>query len=194
VGVALALVAFAVRQMLGMPDPNAGFVARAVLFAAEIVTAAAALAVYATRTGAVLLEKLPAFPTLTWNALHILIGVVLGAFIALGEMGAEPTPYEAPELSLVASIAIGGVVAGAFIGAALGALQALVLRNVVREVGTWIRWSALAGTAFGGYALVLYIGSEPALDNEIKTQLISFVVAVVGAIVMLPALHRLQPK
>jgi hypothetical protein len=194
IAVVLGLVAFGIRQMLGMPDPNAGFVARAVLLVAEVVLAALALAIYANRTGAVLERKLPNFPTLTWVALHILVGVALGIFVAFSGMGAAPTPYEAPEKSLVVSIAIGGIVAGALIGALLGALQGLVLRKVVREVGGWVQWSALAGTAFGGYALVLYVGSEPALENEILTQLVSFAVSVAGGAIMLPALHQLQPK
>jgi len=194
IAVVLGLVAFGVRQLLGMPDPDAGFVAKAILLAAEVVLAAIALAVYANRTGAVLERKLPDFPTLTWVALHILVGIALGIFVALSEMSSAPTPYKAPEGSLVVSMAIGGMLAGAFIGAALGGLQALVLRKAAREIVVWIRWSALAGTSFGGYALVLYIGSEPALSNEILTQLISFAVSVVGGIVMLPAVHQLQPR
>jgi hypothetical protein len=194
VAVLLGLAAFGVRQLLGLPDPNADIFVKIVLLIIEIIVAATTLAVYANRTGAVLQRRVPAFPMLTWSALHILIGIIVGAFIAFAEMGASPSSYEAPPGSTVVSVAIGGMLAGAFIGAALGALQALVLRKVVREVATWIQWSALAGTAFGGYALVLYIGTEPVIGNEILTQLVSFAVTVVGAIVMLPAVHRLEPR
>lgn len=194
VGVVLGLLVFGVRQMLGMPDPDAGTGAKVVLFAAEIANAAIALAVYAARTGEVLALKLPRFPVLTWIALHILIGVGLGIFVAISELGAAATPSEVPERSLILGFAVGGVVAGAIVGAVLGALQALVLRKVVREIGNWIQWSALAGTTLGAYALLLLFGSEPALGTEILTQLISFGAAIVSGVLMLPALHHLQPK
>jgi hypothetical protein len=190
----LGLAAFGVRQMLGMPDPDAGVVAKAALVAAEVVVAATASAIYAARTGAVLVQKLPRFPLLTWSALHVLMGMVVGVAVAVAEMGARPAPYEAPAPTLVANIAIGGAVAGAFIGALVGSLQSLVLHKAAREIGTWISWSAVAGTTFGAYALVLYVGSDPTLANEILTQLVSFAIAVVGGAVMLPALHRLEPR
>jgi hypothetical protein len=190
----LALVAFVVREMLGMPDPDAGWGGRVVLVAVEVVTAATAFAIYATRTGAVIRQKLPEFPELTWNALHVLIGVAVGAVVAAIEMGMEPAPREPPTTPVVVSMAIGGAVAGAFLGAILGALQSLVLRKVAREVSSWIGWSVLAGTTFAAYALVLYIDADRSLGNEILTQLVSFAVAVVGGVVMLPALHRLAPR
>jgi len=113
----LGLAAFGVRQMLGTPDPDAGFVAKAVLFATEVVVAATASAIYAARTGAVLLQKLPRFPMLTWSALHVLMGIVVGVVVAVAGVRAQPAPYETPAPALVTSIAIGGAVAGAFIGA-----------------------------------------------------------------------------
>src|SRR5262245_17153040 len=190
----LALVAFVVREMLGMPDPDAGWGARVVLVAVEVVTAATAFAIYATRTGAVIRQKLREFPELTWHALHVLIGVAVGRAAAAVEMGAGPATVEPPTGPLVVSMAIRGAVAGAVLAAILGALQSLVLRKVAREVSSWIGWSVLAGTTFAAYALVLYIDADRSLGNEILTQLVSFAVAVVGGVVMLPALHRLAPR
>src|SRR5262245_8114422 len=129
----LGLVAFVVREMIGMPDPDAGWGARVLLVAVEVVTAATAFAIYATRTGAVIRQKLPQFPELTWNALHVLIGVAVGAVVAAIEMGMEPAPREPPTTPVVVSMAIGGALAGAFLGAIWGALQSLVLRKVARE-------------------------------------------------------------
>ena len=190
----LGLVAFGIRQMLGMPDPDAGLVARTVMVAVEIGTAAAAYAVYSVRTGAVLRGRLPAFPALTWNVVHLLMGLVVGTAIGVLQMDAEPAVRESPTPSLVAGMAIGGILAGAAIGAAWGVLQTLVLRQAAREVGFWIGWSALSGTTFGAYALVLYIGSDQTLASESLTQFLSFAIALVAGIVMLPALHRLQPR
>jgi hypothetical protein len=91
-------------------------------------------------------------------------------------------------------VAVGGMMTGAVVGAATGGLQALVLRKAVREVGDWIRWSALAGTTFGGYALVLAIGSDQPLTDEVLTQLLGAAIAVAAGVAMLPALHHLKPR
>jgi hypothetical protein len=190
----LGLAAFGIRQMLGLPDPDAGLVARTVMVAVEIGTAAAAYAVYSVRTGTVLRGRLPAFPALTWNVVHLFMGLVVGAAIGILQMDAEPAVRESPAPSLVAGMAIGGILAGAAIGAGWGVLQALILRKAAREVGFWISWSALSGTTFGAYALVLYIGSDQTLASESLTQFLSFAITLVAGIVMLPALHRLQPR
>src|SRR3990170_2337332 len=65
----LGIATFALRQMLGLPDPNVGAAARTLQAAAEVLAAAAGFGVYAVRTGAVLHRKLPDFPPLTWNVL-----------------------------------------------------------------------------------------------------------------------------
>lgn len=193
-GFVLGLAAFGVREMLGMPDPDAGVIAKAVLVLAEVLAAAATSTIYAMRTGAVLLRKLPAFPPLTWNTFHAMIGIGVGLFVAVTAMGAEPAAREGPAASVILSIAIGGVLAGSFLGAAMGGAQALILHKAAREVGDWVRWSALAGTTFGAYALALNVGPDQTLANEILIQLIGFVVAVAAGLVMLPAFHRLQPR
>ena len=190
----LGLATFGLRQMLGLPDPNAAAFAKGLLAVAEVLAAATGFAIYAARTGAVLARKLPDFPPLTWSALHILIGCGVGATVAFIELNAEPGARESVAMSSILRIAIGGMMIGAVIGAATGGLQALVLRKAVREVGEWIRWSALAGTTFGGYALVLAIGSDQPLTDEVLTQLLGAAIAVAAGVAMLPALYRLQPR
>jgi len=190
----LGLATFGLRQMLGLPDPNADAFAKTLLALAEVLAAATGFAIYAVRTGAVLRRKLPHFPPLTWNALHILIGCGVGATIAFIELSAEPTTTrESVPLSTILSIVVGGMMTGAAIGAVAGGMQALVLRKAARGVGDWLRWSALAGTTFGAYALVLAIGSDQPLTDEVLTQLLGAAIAVAAGVVMLPALHRLQP-
>jgi hypothetical protein len=190
----LGIATFGLRQMLGLPDPNADAFAKGLLAAAEVLAAAAGFGIYAARTGAVLARKLPDFPPLTWNALHILIGCGVGAIVAFIELSAEPVTRESVATSSILSVAVGGMMTGAIIGAAAGGLQALVLRKAVREVGDWIRWSALAGTTFGAYALVLAIGSDQPLTDEVLAQLLGAVITVATGVAMLPALHRLQPR
>jgi len=190
----LGLATFGLRQMLGLPDPDADAFAKVLLAAAEVLAAAIGFGIYAARTGAVLARKLPDFPPLTWSVLHILIGCGVGATVAFIELSAEPGARESVAMSSILRVALGGMMTGAFIGAATGGLQALVLRKAVREVGDWIRWSALAGTTFGGYALVLAIGSDQPLTDEVLTQLLGAVIAIAAGVAMLPALYRLQPR
>jgi hypothetical protein len=188
----LGVATFGLRQMLGLPDPEAGAFARGVQGLAEIIAAVAGFAVYGVRTGAVLQRKLPRFPPLTWQTLHILMGLGVGIVVASLELQAESTPRENLTPSIL-SIAVGGMMIGAFMGAAAGALQALVLRKAAREVSDWIRWSALAGTTLGGYALALGIGSDQPLRDEVLIQLLGFAIAIAAGILMLPALLRLRP-
>jgi hypothetical protein len=189
----LGIATFGLRQMLGLPDPGAGVFARGLQGLAELSAAIVSFAIYGLRTGAVLQRKLPSFPPLTWQALHILMGCGVGIVVASLELQAGSAPRENLTPSSILSVAVGGMMIGAFMGAAVGALQALVLRKAAREVGDWIRWSALAGTTLGGYALALGIGSDQPLRDEVLTQLIGFAIAIAAGIVMLPALFRLRP-
>jgi hypothetical protein len=189
----LGVATFGLRQMLGLPDPEAGAFARALQGLAEVIAAIAGFAIYGVRTGAVLQRKLPSFPPLTWQALHILMGFGVGIVVASLELQADSAPRENLAPSSILNVAMGGTMIGAFMGAVVGALQALVLRKAAREVGDWIRWSALAGTTLGGYALALGIGSDQPLRDEVLTQLLGFAIAIAAGIVMLPALLRLRP-
>jgi hypothetical protein len=179
--------------MLGLPDPDAGAFARSLQGLAEVIAAIVGFAIYGVRTGAVLQRKLPGFPPLTWQALHILMGLGVGVVVASLELQADSAPRENLTPSSILSVAMAGMMIGAVMGAGAGVLQALVLRKAAREVGDWIRWSALAGTTLGGYALALGIGSDQPLRDEILTQLLGFAIAVAAGIVMLPALLRLRP-
>src|SRR5262245_16799377 len=174
----LGLATFGLRQMLGLPDPDADAFAKALLAAAEVIAAATGFGIYAARTGAVLAHKLPGFPPLTWNALHLLIGCGVGATVASIELNAEAVTREGVAMSSILSIAVGGMMIGAIIGAAVGAMQALVLSKAAREVGDWIRWSALAGKTFGGYALAIAIGFDQTLTGVVLSELLGAVIHV----------------
>jgi hypothetical protein len=193
VSLVLGVATFGLRQMLGLPDPDAGAFARGLQGLAEVIAAIVGFAIYGVRTGAVLQRKLPGFPPLTWQALHVLMGLGVGVVVASLELQADSAPRENLTTSSILSAAMAGMMIGAVMGAGAGALQALVLRKAAREVGDWIRWSALAGTTLGGYALALGIGSDQPLRDEILTQLLGFAIAVAAGIVMLPALLRLRP-
>jgi hypothetical protein len=189
----LGMATFGLRQMLGLPDSDADVFVRVLQGSAEVIAAIVGFAVYGVRTGAVLQRKLPRFPPLTWQALHILMGLGVGIVVAALELQAGSAPRENLTPSSMLSMAVGGMMIGAFMGAGAGVLQALVLRKAAREVGDWIRWSALAGTTLGGYALALGIGSDQPLRDEVLVQLLGFAIAIAAGIVMLPALLRLRP-
>jgi hypothetical protein len=193
VGLVMGGIAYAMRQAFDLTSPRAGVLTTLLLFATEIVTAVPSFAVYANRTGAILRNRLPAFPVLTWYALHVLIGVVVGIIVAYFERGVEPAPYESPAVAVVISLAFGGVVSGALIGAVVGGLQALVLRKAARTVGMWVAWSTLGGTAFGLFALVLYVPGDHSIASEILTLGVGALIAVLAGMALLPAVRRLHP-
>jgi hypothetical protein len=194
VGFVMGVIAYAVRQLFGLTSPDAGFLATLLLFVTEIATAVPSFAVYANRTGAILRRKLPAFPTLTWYALHVLLGVALGTIVAYLERGMEPAAFDPPTRSMVMQTVFGGIMSGAIIGAAVGGLQALVLRQAARAVGIWIGFSTLGCTALGLFALSLYIPGDHSIASEILTLGLGGIIAMVAGVTLLPAVHRLQPN
>jgi hypothetical protein len=195
VGFVMGGIAYATRQAFDLTTPNAGALATLFLFATEIVTAVPSFAVYANRTGAVLRAKLPRFPQLTWNALHVMLGIGLGIVVASLELGTEPAPPDAPASGseVVTGLAIGGVIAGAMLGAAIGWLQGRVLRKAARSVGRWIGFSTLGGTALGLIALTEYIPGDRSSTSETLTLGVGALIAIVAGVALLPALHRLEP-
>ena len=196
VGFVMGGIAYAMRQAFDLTSPNAGVLATLLLFATEIATAVPSFAVYANRTGIVLRAKLPRFPQLTWNALHVLLGIGLGIVVASLEMGMGSASPEAdaPASGVVASTAIGGVIAGAMLGAAIGGLQARVLRKAARAVGLWVGFSALGGTALGLIALTYYVPGDQLVASELQTLGLGAIIAVIAGVALLPALHRLEPQ
>src|SRR5262245_24378269 len=128
----LGLATFGLRQMLGLPDPNAAAFAKGLLAVAEVLAAAIGFGIYAARTGAVLARKLPDFPPLTWNALHVLIGCGVGATVAFIELNAEPGARESVAISSILRVALGGMMTGAVVGASTGGLQGVVVAKGVR--------------------------------------------------------------
>src|SRR5207245_9041751 len=108
----LGVATFGLRQMLGLPDPEAGAFARALQSMAEVFAAIAGFAVYGVRTGTVLQRKLPSFPPLTWQALHVLMGLGVGVVVALLEFEADSAPRENLTSSSILRMAVGGGMLG----------------------------------------------------------------------------------
>jgi hypothetical protein len=83
---------------------------------------------------------------------------------------------------------------GAIVGALGGGAEALVLRRAASGTLAWIGWSKVAYTII----MVLLTGSArlgdtgTGLTGELMRQAIAFLGALIGAVVMLPALRRLK--
>jgi hypothetical protein len=194
VGVVAGAIAVLVRRGFDLTSPDARLPATVLLFATEIAAGVPSFAVYARRTGAVLQAKLPEFPVLTWYALHVLAGVVLGTIVATFEMGTPSEPADVPSKGDVGSLMMGGMLVGTMLGAAFGTLQALVIRKAVRAIGEWIRWSAIGGASLALFAPLLNVSASQVALSEMVSLALGFAVAVVSGVALLPAVHRLQPR
>jgi hypothetical protein len=161
-----------------------------IVYMAMIAFPALAGIAYGTLTGAVLVRITPRLPARMWIALQVVLAVVIG------------------KASLVASAAaVGGgrlsegilLIAGAFIGAVMGALvggaEALVLRRAASGILMWIGWSMVAHALM----MTLFFGGAQLWDTEpgffmgeLIRQVLSFLGSMVSTMVMLLALLRLR--
>jgi hypothetical protein len=163
------------------------------LLATGLVTVySAALAFLGYLNSGVLGEKFPHFPRRAWVVLFGLCGALIGIV--------SPTVYlvEAsdhaslrPDDSLMWLVAaIFGMIAGGI----FGALQAFLLRYTAEGLRVWIAYSALAGLPI----LVMIPGmiySPPSnLVGDVLDSIAGLVATVIGAIIMLPAVHRIHPR
>jgi hypothetical protein len=145
-------------------------------------------------TARVLQQKLPAFRTWYWLTLFAVFGLVMGAVTAFslpmsGAPSGEPT---AGEFAIVAALV--AVAAYAVMGAAVGAVQAIVLFHAARGLRAWIGYSALAGLTWMILYLTVFYGPKTGLAQEIASVTSVFAIAVISSVIMLPALHRLRPR
>jgi hypothetical protein len=161
----------------------------------ETVLAFVSFGAYANLTGRVLQRVLPRFPWRDWVAVHLAMGLVVGPCIALlmAEPG-EPEPIDWSDTGLVVLIFTAGPAVAALLGAAIGGLQAVVLKRVARGMLRWIGFSALSvGMMLTAVLPVLLAMPQRTLGSEIIQEGALVVAGVLAAIVMLPALRRLQP-
>ena len=189
----LGFLVYALARGLAVSDPETGVIARSVFIAAGSIITALGFAVYARLTAGVLSRKLPGFPVLTWCLLHILIGLALGALLSLSEISVGETVEQAGDESIL-GIALTTVMIGILAGGIFGSLQALVLRKAARNAKIWVGYSALGGVAFGVALLIAFYGPQSGVRNELVSEVVGAVVTVVIAIILLPAVRRLEPR
>ena len=196
---AIGVLSFTTDTLLGT---SPGTIARSVAAILALLGTVAMMGAYAMLTGTVLSEKLPTFSTRGWNALHIAIGLLTGAaFAAAYLLGNVPGSGAPPAMPADRSMLIGGIaialVFGLIFGAAMGSLQALVLRRSARGLGAWIALSAVASSVFiavlMGVAL-MFTAESPAPMQLLAREIMIFGGVMASALVMLPAVKRLAPR
>jgi len=193
-GVVTGFAAVALSGAFAVSDPETPAVAIAIYAGLMGLLGALGFAVFARLTGGVLSRKLPLFPMPAWMLLHVAIGFGLGVLLSPAATIPEEVDPEPLELEMIALVTIATMVVGSLLGALFGSLQALVLRKAARGLGTWIGFSALAGTALAIVGLGTYLGSDTGLMKDAVGQAAAFMMQMVAALILLPAVRRLQPR
>ena len=190
----LMVLAFLLRGALGLSAGEGGPAAKAILIAFEIVAGLIYMVLYARMRGAVLRRIVPDLPQGAWLVAHLAVGVVAGA--ALGLLMLEPDSDERIRWATEEFLVILTLLSfcGVLLGAAFGGVQALVLRRVASGTFFWVGMSAVAMGVVAIVAIVLlpFEPAPPTLVSETVTALVSSFIAIIVAVIMLPALRRLQ--
>lgn len=207
----IGMITFATDKLLGLHDPATGMLFRGIGGAIAFVAMALPFVVYAVLTGAVLGERLPRFSRRGWIALHAAIGVFCGIAVGVMTLFGSASNGAMPDLSSLKMMLLGMLIIifvfGPIFGAAIGGLQALVLRRAAAGSGAWVLWSTVATSVgvllvvmLGAMLIVLLLynsGTDPAKTTfveQLAMQAALFAGTVLGAVIMLPAVKRLTPR
>lgn len=183
-------------RLLGIEPGYATYTALAVVCLICVAGQSFGLLVIGYLTAVALRQRIPELPTRSWLVLYGIFGIVLGLLAAtewleetrdLDRMGFD-------NLTILAVGLVGLSVLGALVGAAAGALQAFVLRNVAQGLKTWIAYSAVAGVTIVLMVPIVVYGPVSGFTNDILGVVASFCATVGGAFIMLPAVNQLRPR
>jgi hypothetical protein len=141
-------------------------------------------------SGVVLRQKLPLFPLRAWLGLFGLFGVLIGLLAATAWLDevSDSDKFDNVAVFIVAAVLV------MLIGAAAGALQALVLRKSAKGLRTWIAYSAIAALPIIVMAPTIVYGPASGLTREVLEFGAGLCATVAGALIMLPAVGRLSPR
>lgn len=194
---ACGLAGYLALTWLGADSPDVRAATLAAYMTIETILAFVSFGAYASLIGRVLQRIVPLFPWRDWMAVHLAMGLVAGPCVALlMAEPADPEPMDWSDTGLVVFLFTVGPAAAALLGAAIGALQAVVLKRVARGMPRWIGFSALSvGVMLTAVLPVqLAMAQQRTLGSEIISEGTLVIAGVVAAIVMLPALRRLRPR
>lgn len=200
INTAMGLIALLLAHAFGANKPDAGSFAKLIVFLTYVFAGGVGVAIFATLNGRVLREKIPAFPLGTWVGFHLVAGLLAGLFAGWGALQPPPDMSQMNQaLSMPGAwigFLAGGLFGGAVVGLVAGSFQAFIMRHAVQHLGSWIGFWVLAGmVSVLAYGLVFFmINPLAGMTNEIITQGLGFVSAIIMSIVMLPAVARLAPR
>jgi hypothetical protein len=195
INIAVAFVAFLVGQALGVSEKDASVGLQTVFVLFATVALGFGLFVLGYLSGIVLRTKLPAFPMRNWLAFYVVLGAIFGSVSAYAWLTPElPTDPEPVETAVVLGLALGAAIAGVVISTVVGSLQALILRPAAIGLGRWVGCCALAGLLFALIVPAVLYGPQSGFAQELVVELVTLVVTILAAVVLLPAVLRLQPR
>jgi hypothetical protein len=123
------------------------------------------------------------------------LGAVFGSLSAYAWLTPEiPTDPEPVETAVVVGLMLGAAIVGVAISAAIGSLQALILRPAAVGVGYWIACCQLAGLLFALIVPAVIYGPQSGFGQELVVELVTLVVTILAAVILLPAVERLKPR
>jgi hypothetical protein len=189
----IGFAVFALARTLGVNEAGTGKILAGVFAILCVGGISFGMMVFGYLVGVVLRQKLAAFPMRSWVSLYVGFGVVLGVYSAYAMMLPDPPTSDRNDNDLFVSVVIGAAILGAMLGGLSGSLQALLLGQAARGVGAWVAYSALAGTTLVILMPIAMFGPQDVVLNEILVEGASFLVTVTGALIMLPAVLRLEP-
>jgi hypothetical protein len=202
-GIVLVMVPVATDPIIRWSGIRAGHVETIDLLVLGIVlvaTSSLSLLIFGYLIGVVLRQKLPLFPLRAWLILYALLGLLIGLLAAMAwlDEARELHQLHMTGFRRVAVLAVGIVVTGVvgmLIGATAGVLQAFVPRKAAKGLWNWVAYSALAGIPMIVVMVPMAV-YEPTsgFAAEVVEAVAGLIATVVGALIMLPALHRLQPR
>jgi hypothetical protein len=195
INLAVTFAAFVVGSVLGVSEAGTS----AVLQGGFVVVAAAALTfglfVLGYLSGVVLRTKLPAFPMRNWLALYVVLGAIFGLISAYAWLTPEtPADIDPIDTDIVLGLALGAAIAGVAISAAVGSVQALILRPAATGLGLWIGCCAIAGVLFALIVPAVLYGPQSGFAQEFVIELVTLVVTILAAAILVPAVERLRPR
>jgi hypothetical protein len=145
-------------------------------------------------SGAVLQRILPALPVRTWIALHAVISAGLLVIASPWSEPAREVPQTYDDVPIAGALLVVFIM-GAIISAVTAGLEALVLRKAAFGIATWIAYSALAGgVAYSGLLAFTSTWESTNGVNEMTRLMVAFVLTVIQALILLPAIWTLKPR
>ncbi len=185
---------YGLARLFAVDEAGANPVLITIFSALAVALTTGTIVLYGFLLAVVLRQKIPSFPMQNWLALYVVFGTALGVLTAYTSTFPEDANAAPATEETVRGLIIGAMVSGAVFGFLMGLVQAAMLREVARELATWVRFSALSGTALAVLVASSLIWPQTGFANEIQSEIATFVASLLGAVIMLPAVSRIERR